>query len=229
MIANKKLATITGVFFIVATVMGILSAGMVGPIIGGAEYLTEMATNANLVFISVISNFIMAGCVTAIAVSIYPILKQVNELKAISYLAARIFEGIILATAGLIWLVLVPLSQEFIDAGMPQNSHFTALGDVLVSLNTAGFTLGAYIVFGFTAVLLNDVLFRYKLVPKFISIWGFIGGALILVLGVLIIFDMATTSIEIAFTIPIALNEMVLAVWLIVKGFNTENLKGQHD
>ena len=224
MTTNRKLATITGVFFIAATLMGVLSAGMVGPIIGGAEYLTKMAPNANLVFISVISNLIMAGCVTAIAVSIYPILKQVNELKAISYLAARIFEGIILATAGLIWIILVPLSQEFINAGMPQNSHFKTLGDVLVSLNTAGFTLGAYIIFGFTAILLNDILFRYKLVPKLISIWGFVGGVLILTLGVLKIFDIATTSIEIAFTIPIALNEMVLAVWLIAKGFKTESL-----
>ena len=120
---------------------------------------------------------------------------------------------------------MVPLSQEFIDAGMPQNSYFQTLGDVLVSLNTAGFTLGAYIVFGFTAILLNDILFRYKLVPKFISIWGFIGGALILILGILKNFGMATTPIEIAFTVPIALNEMVLAVWLIVKGFKTESLQ----
>lgn len=224
MTSNRKFATITGVLFIVATLMGILSAGMVGPIIGGADYLTEMAPNSNLVFASVISNFIMAGCVTAIAVSIYPILKQVNEVKAVGYLASRIFEGIVLATAGLIWLVLVPLSQEFIDAGMPANSYFQTFGNALVSLNTAGFTLGSHIVFGFTAIVLNDILFRYKLVPKFISVWGFIGGALILVLGVLLIFDMASTPIEIAFTIPIALNEMVLAVWLIVKGFKTENL-----
>lgn len=221
---NRKLAIITGVLFIVATVMGVLSAGMVGTIIGSAEYLTEMATNANLVYTSVISNFIMAGCVTAISITLYPILKQVNELKAVGYLAARIFEGIILAAAGLIWLVLVPLGQEFIEAGMPQNSHFQTLGDVLVSLNNAGFTLGANIVFGLTAVLLNDILFRYKLVPKFISIWGFIGGALILILGIVKFFDMATTPVEIAFTVPIALNEMVLAVWLIAKGVKAESL-----
>lgn len=225
MTTNRKFATITGTLFIVATLMGIMSAGMVGPIISDTEYLAEMAPNSNLVFLSVISNFIMAGCVTAIAVCIYPILKQVNELKAVSYLAARIFEGIILAVAGLTWIILVPLSQEFIDAGMPQDSHFKTLGDILVSFSTAAFTLGAGIIFGFTAILLNDILYRYKLVPKFISIWGLIGGVLILILGVLKIFNMATTPVEIAFTIPIALNEMAFAVWLIAKGFNTENLK----
>lgn len=87
------------------------------------------------------------------------------------------------------------------------------------------FTLGASIVFGFTAIILNDTLFRYKLVPAFISLWGFIGGLLILTLGVMKILDIDVSSIEIAFTAPIALNEMALAVWLIVKGFKIESLK----
>lgn len=223
--SNRKLAIVIGGLFIIATLMGVLTAGMVGPLFGGEDYLKEISYIEGRVLIASIMNFIMAASVVAISVVIYPILKQVNELMAISYLASRIFEGIVLASAGLIWVVLVQLGQEFAEAAMPAHSHFQSLGNVLVSLSTNGFTLGASIVFGFTAIILNDTLYRYKLVPDFIAIWGFVGGLLIMILGVMKVLDIDISSIEIAFTAPIALNEMVLAVWLIVKGFKTESLK----
>lgn len=225
MTSNRKLAIVIGGLFIIATLMGVLMAGMVGPLLSGEDYLTQISHNEGLVLIASIMNFVMAGSVVAISVAIYPILKQVDELMAISYLASRIFEGIILASAGIIWVVLVQLSQEFAEAAMPANSHFQSLGNAMMSLSTNGFTLGASIVFGFTAIILNDTLFRYKLIPAFISLWGFVGGLLILILGVMKILDLDVSSIEVAFTVPIALNEMVLAVWLIAKGFKTENLK----
>ena len=62
-------------------------------------------------------------------------------------------------------------------------------------------------------------IYRTKLVPAFISIWGFIAGVLLLTLGIMHILKMTTDAVEIAFTARIALNEMVFAFWLIVKGF----------
>ena len=68
------------------------------------------------------------------------------------------------------------------------------------------------------------VLYRSKLIPRFISAWGFIAAALLLVGSVLIMFDafagISESGLELIFALPIAVNEMVLAVWLIVKGFN---------
>lgn len=225
MVSNKKFAIATGVFFIIATAMGVLNAGLIGPLVGSVDYLTELTHNADLVYISVMMNLIMAFSVVAIAVSIYPILKNVSEVIAIGYLAARIFEGILLALSGLIWFVLVPLGDAFIKAHMPDNSHFQALGDLLISLSTVGFTVGASIIFGITALILNYALYRYKLVPILISIWGFIAGALLLTLGSLDILGFDISAIEVAFTAPIALNEMVLAVWLIVKGFSIKKIE----
>jgi len=94
------------------------------------------------------------------------------------------------------------------------------LADMMQSFSTSVFTLGAEIVFGISAVILNYILLRAGLVPKVISIWGLIGGMLLLLLGAMKVLGIDVAAVEIAFTVPIALNEMVLAVWLIFKGLN---------
>jgi hypothetical protein len=72
--------------------------------------------------------------------------------------------------------------------------------------------------------MLYSVLYKSKLIPRFISAWGFIAAAFLLTGSVLIMVDMFTgisgVGLELIFVTPIAVNEMVLAGWLIVKGFN---------
>lgn len=217
----KKTAMLIGILFILATAMGILNAGIVGPLIGSPDYLVGMSESSGIVMVSTFLNVIMAGSVVAIAVAIYPILKRTSETLAIGYLVARTIEGTVLAISGIAWLGLVSLGDEFVQAGVPDASHYQTLGDMLVSVSTSAFTLGAEIVFGVSALILYYLFIKAKLVPKLISIWGLVGGALLLTLGVMKTLGVPYGAVEIAFTAPIALNEMVLAVWLIVKGLNT--------
>lgn len=209
-----------GMLFILATAMGVLNAGILGPLLSSPNYLVVISENAGTVMLSTFLNVIMAGAVVTIAVIFFPILKRTNETLALAFLAARIIEGTALAIGGLIWLSLVSLGNEFVLAGAPAASYFQTLADMLVGLSTSIFTLGAEIVFGISAVVLNYAFIRANLVPKVISIWGLIGGALLLILGAMKVLGMNVAAVEIVFTVPIALNEMVLAVWLIVKGLN---------
>lgn len=219
-ITSKKPAKIIGALFILATAMGVINAGIVGPLLNSPSYLVEMSESADMVMLSTFLNIIMAGSVVAIAVVFFPTLKRTNETLALAFLAARIIEGIALAIAGIVWMSLVSLGNEFVQVGSPDTSYFQTLADTLVTLSTSIFTLGAEIVFGISAVILNYVFIRSNLVPKVISVWGLVGGTLLLLLGAMKVLGIEVTMIEIAFTAPIALNEMVLAVWLIVKGFN---------
>lgn len=217
--SGKKPAVIIGVFFILATAMGVTNAAMLGPLFIGPDYLIAMSENSGNVMISTLLNLVMAGSVVAIAVVIYPILKRTNETLAIGYLSARIIEGIILAIGGIAWLALLSLGNEFVQAGQPAGTHYQTLGDLIQSTSTSTFTLGAEIAFGVSALVLNYAFINSRIVPRWISVWGLVGGALLLVLGAMKILGMSVSAVEIAFTVPIALNEMVLAVWLIVKGF----------
>jgi len=220
MITDRKTAINIGILFILATLMGILMAGMVGPIIGDEYYLTKISNNSGIVQISTLLNLVMVSAVVGIAVLIYPILKRENHALAIGYLSARIVEGTVLILASVSWLLLINLSVEFVQAGQPEGALFQILGDLLVNMGDITFMFGAGIAFSISALILNYALMQSRIIPKFISIWGFIAALLFLILNMMKIMGISIFAAEVAFTIPIALNEMVLAFWLIFKGFN---------
>jgi len=74
------------------------------------------------------------------------------------------------------------------------------------------------IVFALSALMFNYLLYQSKLIPRWLSVWGLIGATLLLAEGLLGMFDLTISTFLAA---PIAVQEMVLAAWLIVKGFNS--------
>ena len=66
------------------------------------------------------------------------------------------------------------------------------------------------------------VLYRSRLVPRWISVWGLAALVPYLAaefLAVFALLDPMSSTASLLY-IPLAVQEMVLAVWLIVKGFN---------
>jgi hypothetical protein len=166
-------------------------------------------------------DLIMCAAISAIAVIIYPILKQDKESIAVGYAIARTIEVIIIIIGSIGLLSLVTISQDFETAGAADASHLQALGDLLIVILDWVFLLGPVIAFSLTAVVLNYSFYQSKLVPRFISLWGLIGSIMMLSAGLFGMFGLSISSpIFILLSAPIAVNEMVLAIWLIVKGFN---------
>jgi hypothetical protein len=100
------------------------------------------------------------------------------------------------------------------------------MGALLLSAHDWAYVIGGQIVFSVSAIILNYVLFQARLVPRFISVWGLIGAVLILAGGISGMFDLFAEAsvVETVIFLPIAVQEMVLAVWLIAKGFNLKIL-----
>jgi MFS family permease len=224
----RKTATIVGVLFIIATVAPIISGVFLGPlsdISGGddSDYLTETSENEKQVIIGLLFYIITAVAVASIAIVIYPILKKHNEALALGYVGARIAEGLLFIVNIIAILTLLTLSQEFVKAGgSPDVSYFQTLGDLLLAAGDWAYMLGFGLAFTISALILNYVLYRSKLVPRWLSVWGFIGAILIFIYYLLQPFSI--NLVEILF-LPIAVQEMVFAVWLIVKGFNPSAIK----
>ena len=80
-----------------------------------------------------------------------------------------------------------------------------------------------YTVFCLGALMLYYLLYESKLIPRWLSVWGLIGAPIMLAAGLLplLINEDPTSMLSMALNFPLALQEIVLAVWLIVKGFNT--------
>ena len=123
-------------------------------------------------------------------------------------------------------LALVPLSQEYVKSEASADSYFQIIGELLLT----GYTIDHAVVPGLFAFSIGALLYYYifyqaKLVPRWLSVWGIIGITLGIINGVLAVFGGIDEMIALSLDLPIFVNEMVLAVWLIVKGFNTSHLK----
>jgi hypothetical protein len=218
----RKTATLVGVLYIIGTIAGMLSLVLTGPILGDPDYLVTVSAHEMQITAGALFVLIMGFALAMIPVMMYPILKKYNEALALGYVVFRgALETVMYIVLVISWLFLIPVSQEYVKAGTPDASYFQTLGAVLLKghdligpVQTIVFCLGALVFY--------YVLYQTKLIPRWLSGWGLIASIPYLAAGLLVlsgfISPLSTSGIVLDF--PLALQEMVMAVWLIVKGFN---------
>jgi hypothetical protein len=218
---NKTTARIVGALFIIATVTAILGMGFLGSTLDAPDYLVNVPENETQVIIAVILESILAVSVFGIGIVMFPILKRHVESLALGYVGIRLTEAIFVMVASISLLSLLTVCQEYV-AGAADVSDYQPLGTLLLALRDWAFVFGTFIFLGLGGLFLNYLLYRSRLIPRWLSVWGLIGAALILLTGVLGLFGLDPESSTTTFlAAPIAVQEMVFAVWLIVKGFNS--------
>lgn len=219
----RKTAIIVGVLYIIGTVSGILSMASSGPV-RAATYLSSIAANPNQIVIAALFVLLMGLTLALVPVMLFPLLKQFNEVLAIGYVVFRgALETVLYIGLTVSWLVLIVLSQEYVKAGAPGDAYFQTLGTVLLA-GHAALNAILIIVFSLGALMLYAVFYRSRLIPRWISVWGFIAILLHLTTAFLLLFgivESTTSPVLMVFNLLILVQEMVMAVWLIVKGFNS--------
>ena len=215
----KRTAIIVGVLFITATVASSLTVVLTGPL-NAPDGLINVSANATQLIIGALLLLIDSIAVVIIPIMLFPIFKKHNEALALGYVGARIIEGAIFIVSVISLLLLLTLSQEFVKSGAPDVPYFQTLGTLLLAAHDWAFLLGLT-VFSLGSLVLNYILYQSKLIPRWLSGWGFIGAALTLAASLIPQLGYSlSSSIDTLMNSPIALQEMVFAVWLIVKGFN---------
>ena len=221
---HRKTAIIVGALFILATVASSLGIFIFSSILDAPDYLISVSANESQVIMAALFVLIDVVAVVGIAIMMYPILKKHNEALALGYVAARTIEGVLFTVYVVILLLLLTLSQEFVKAGTPDASYFQTGGTLLRAASDWALSLGLRLAFALSALILNYLLFNSKLVPRWLSGWGFVGATLVFALLLLEFFGINLTEI---LDLPIALQEMVFALWLIVKGFNSSAIASE--
>lgn len=219
--SDKATARITGLLFIVATAAAGLSQIFLGSLLDDARYLSVLAEDQGQIRLGAVLDLVTAAAVVAIPVMLYPILKRHSVTISSAYLIARALEAAVIIVGALGLLTLLALSQDFVATAPTDASPYETLGSVLLSARDLADAMGTQLIFSATALILNYSFYKTKLVPRVISVWGLIGAPLMLVAGLLALFGrdpFSTTSVALA--APLAVNEMVMALWLIIKGFN---------
>ncbi len=220
-IQPKRTATTVGILFIIATMAGVISVALIGSILDPQGILDNVAADDTSVVLAVLFDLVLAGAVIAIPVVMFPVLKQQSEGTARGYFAARLLEGMVIVLGAIFLLTLVTVSRESADV-VDGATGSGSIGAALVAARDWTDLIGTQLVFGVTALILNLSMFRSLLIPRFISIWGLIGAALAIVstLSIMLLDLDPFSTTSIVLLLPIAVQEMVMAIWFIVKGFN---------
>lgn len=213
--SHGKTAKIAGTLFMIATVAGILSVFGTAPL-HTADYLVNIAANTNQVITGAVLVLIMGIAIAFIPVVLFPILKKHNEVLALGYILFRTLEVVTFLAIVFSFLLLLTLSREYVHVEAVNVAHYQTLGTVLLAA-VDWTNLLTVIVFSLSALILNYIFYRSRLIPRWLSVWGLIGAILHLAGGLLGMFDFGQVGFLAA---PIALQEMVYALRLIVKGFD---------
>ena len=220
---NRKSAIIVGVFFLAGYFILIPGSLIIDAIIDAPDFLINVSANQSKVIIGLFLEMINTAAVLGISVVMFPLLKKQSEALALGYVGSRVVESAILLVGHVFLLLLVVLSQVFVSAAAPDASQFQTLGTLLIAERRLTFKFVPLIV-SVGAAMFYYLLYKTKLIPRWLSVWGLIGVPFSLAaFGVAMFGLSAEASIPtsaIVLNLPIGLNEIVLGIWLIVKGFN---------
>jgi len=213
-------AIAVGVLFLLCSAAAILSILPLGARVGAPVDFAKLAGSDSAVVITALIEFVWAATGMGIAIALYPVLRLFNPTLALGAVAGRVVENMFILLGTLSLLALLTVSQQAAAAAAP--SSFQATGDALVAVRewAPGFVAGLAFVVG--TFMYNYVMYRSRLVPRWLSAWGLVGAVSALVADLYIGFtqDFGFTTVNNVLHAPIGLQEMVLAVWLIAKGFN---------
>jgi hypothetical protein len=220
---SRTNAQITGVLFILGTVPVMVAMGLWGQSVSSPDYLSLMAANSNEVLLFALSVIVMGMACAGIGISMYPILKPHDETLAMGVVGFRVMEGTLQLASAVSLAVLLALSQEFVKAGSPADSFFQPAAAAIQSVRewmSNGFYLFPWCA---GAAIYYTVFYRTRLLPRWLSVWGLLGLLLMLIGALAGMFGLiaAFSPQQMLLMFPIMLQEMVLAVWLIVKGYST--------
>lgn len=218
---SRNTARIVGVLFIIGTVAGILALMSTGAL-REPDYLVNVSANESQIITGVLLVLVMGISLAPVPVLLFPILRRHSEPLALGYVVFRVLEvaTYILTMMGM--LLLLTLSQTYVQAGAPDPSSFRTFGTLLQVGTDVWVNNIRLIVFSMSVLILNYALYRSNLIPRWLSGWGLVAGVLHLVEGLLGMYGSlaALGAFGSLLFVPILIQEMVWAVWLIVKGFN---------
>jgi Domain of unknown function (DUF4386) len=216
--STRKIAVITGVIFIIATVLPLMAAPLI-PDLNSVDYLTQFSAHKNQVAAG--SLLILTGYLACagIAVVMYPVLKKWNSGLALGSVVFRTIETAFYIIGLVSLLSLLTLGQQFTIAGAADRTSLQAIGNLLVSVRD-NVAFVAVFAFCLGAFMYYYLFFQSRLIPRWLSGFGIVAIILMMTACLLSLFSGNRITSYIPLAAPILLQEMVLAVWLIVKGFN---------
>ena len=223
---DRRAAVVAGVLFIVATTAGVIGrVVLLDPILEGVDILAKVAVNQNQVAAGALFGLVGFFTCAGIAIALYPVLRRYSEGMALGSVGLRIIEGVLYSIGAIAVLSILTLVRGLAEAGTPTLLSLQSSATLLLAIRSwAG--LAGTLAFYPAGLLYYIVFYRSRLIPRWLSGWGIVAVMMGFTASILVVFQVVEpmTTPQIVLNLPIFLQEMVLAVWLIAKGFSPSAL-----
>jgi hypothetical protein len=217
--ANRKNTILAGALYLIGFIAGILS---IASAVDDPEYLIKVAANVNQTLFSALFQFVMIIAYLGIGITLYPMLKKFNEILALGFLSFRIIGTVFILIGVILLLLILTISQEYVKEGTVDLATFQLIGGLLQTGRDFVNHVAMIVSLNIGGILFYLLLFQSRLVPSWLSVWGIIGAILTITASFLVMFRFIEiiTPEYLIMNVPIILQELTLAIWLIVKGFD---------
>jgi hypothetical protein len=214
--SRMRQSRIIGALFLAGFLFYGVGSSVVASLVASPGFLGTIAPVASLLALGAFLMLLNSAVDIAKAVLLFPILERHSQRSALTYFATMIVEVVLLSIGVLAVLMIVPLSQH---AGEPGSR---TLGELLVEANGMAYQVGQ-MTLGVGATVLCVILFRTRLVPRWLAVAGLIGYPLHALGTVAEVFGV---HVGLYFTMPGFFFELALPIWLLVKGFQRSAFEG---
>lgn len=225
-------ALMAGVLYFLGTAFGVGSTIVGGKVLSSTVQTNQLSGIVLLDLVVIDSSRILGGSffilmmgisLVAMTAFLYPIFKKDNEELAMGMLLFRgAMEGVYYFMTTISFLVLLALGKEYVATGS-SSTALQSMGNVIYKFQDLLGPIGA-ILFLIGATFLYVSFYRTRLIPRWLSIWGLIGVVPYMAYAFLHLFGM-DTGFGFYLQMLLAVQEMVMALWLIIKGFNSDAVK----
>ena len=215
----RKLALAGGVFYILTFVFSIPTLGMKEALADNPAWVLGNGSSSSVIWASLF-DFLTALTGIGTAVALWPITKRYSKTAALGFVTTRVLEASILVLGAISLLSIVSLK----DAPVGGDGAMLATTSSLLAIHDWSFLFGPGFMAVFNALCLATIMYRSRLVPRWIPTLGLIGAPLLFASDLAVMFDVheQVSSTAMLATLPIAVWEFSLGVYLTFKGFKTE-------
>jgi hypothetical protein len=216
---SRRISLSTGVLFLITFIASIPALYLFQPVLDDPVGYIAGGGDSNRIFLGALLELITILANIGTAVVLFPLLKRQNEVLSLGFVASRLLECTFMAIGVISVLTIVTLQQ---DASRIDEGSFGAIAYTLAAIKDWTFLLGPGFVVGIgNGMLLGYLMYRSGLIPQRMAWLGLVGGPLICLSGIAVMFDVDQPggTLQGLATVPEFLWELLLGVYLTARGF----------
>jgi hypothetical protein len=213
----RRHATAAGVLYLITHVTSVGALILYGPVLNNTDYILSGGADNRIVLGAILEGILVLANIGT-SVTLFPIVRRQNESIALGHVGLRILECAAIVAGIVSLLTVVSLRQ---DPAGADPATLVAIGRTLVAFHNWTFLIGPNFVLGVGTVLIAYLVFRARLVPRWIGGLGMAGGTLVFLAAFGELFGLfdQVSAIGSGLAVPVFAWEISFALWMIIKGF----------